>query len=362
MSSATEPVEKQVCVCVLFGLPAAGKSTLSRALPEYLWRRRRWGCAVVSYDDVIPEQAFNLQLELRESDTVDETLPSWRSYRLKLLQCLEYFLQRLGRSPTLCEPPFREDVTWKRFIHSLQPQSALSSETEISGTHLPHQSASRPLLIVLDDNFYYRSMRYEVFQLARKSSLGFCQVFLECSQDLCLWRNQQRSSPVPDEVIVAMSHRIEPPNPRKHPWEQNSLLLESGGCISDDHIQKMIALFDSALDNPLKPSEDNTEQKEADRLCCATSVLHQADQACRHLVSLAMKTAKDNKLSPDNMRLLAAELNKLKGVFLEDLRRGHVRGNPIDLGGREEDVVRLVVSQFEQLKMDIMGTFCLNTP
>ncbi|XP_041125230.1 L-seryl-tRNA(Sec) kinase-like isoform X1 [Polyodon spathula] len=362
MSSATEPVKRQVCVCLLFGLPAAGKSTLSRALPEYLWLRRRWDCVVVSYDDVIPEQAFNLQLDLRESDTVDETLPSWRSYRLKLLQCLEYFLQLLGSSPTLCKPPFREDVTWKRFIHSLQPQSALSSETEISGEQLPHQSSPRPLLIVLDDNFYYRSMRYEVFQLARKSSLGFCQVFLECSQDTCLWRNRHRSSPVPDEVILAMSHRIEPPNPSKHPWEQNSLLLESGGCISDDHIQKMIALFDSALDNPLKPSEDNREQKEADRLCCATSVLHQADQACRHLVSLAMKTAKDSKLSPDNMRLLAAELNKLKGVFLEDLRRGQVRGKPISFRGKEKDVVGLVVSQFEQLKMDIMGTFCLNTP
>lgn len=32
--------------------------------------------------------------------------------------------------------------------------------------------------------------------------------------------------------------------------------------------------------------------QEADRLRCATSVLHQADQACRRLISEAMKTAK----------------------------------------------------------------------
>lgn len=32
--------------------------------------------------------------------------------------------------------------------------------------------------------------------------------------------------------------------------------------------------------------------QEADRLKCATNVLHQADQACRRLISEAMKTAK----------------------------------------------------------------------
>lgn len=32
--------------------------------------------------------------------------------------------------------------------------------------------------------------------------------------------------------------------------------------------------------------------QEADRLKCATNVLHQADQACRRLISEGMKTAK----------------------------------------------------------------------
>lgn len=38
--------------------------------------------------------------------------------------------------------------------------------------------------------------------------------------------------------------------------------------------------------------------QEADRLKCATSVLHQADQACRRLISEAMKTAKGGAHSP----------------------------------------------------------------
>lgn len=35
--------------------------------------------------------------------------------------------------------------------------------------------------------------------------------------------------------------------------------------------------------------------QEADRLKCASSVVHQADQACRRLVSEAMKTARGER-------------------------------------------------------------------
>lgn len=84
--------------------------------------------------------------------------------------------------------------------------------------------------------------------------------------------------------------------------------------------QKVIELISFVLSNPLSSVEDNTEQKvcqhtspssvcgsvvqvehfvgllshvqDADRLKCATSVVHQADQACRRLISEAMKTAR----------------------------------------------------------------------
>lgn len=86
--------------------------------------------------------------------------------------------------------------------------------------------------------------------------------------------------------------------------------------------RRVIDLISFALSNRLKPAEDDTEQKvshssshvcsfwiltmeaenlvallsqtvqEVDRLKCATSVVHQADQTCRRLISEAMKTAK----------------------------------------------------------------------
>lgn len=46
---------RRPALCVLCGLPAAGKSTLARALSLRLRREWRWAVGVVAYDDVMPE-------------------------------------------------------------------------------------------------------------------------------------------------------------------------------------------------------------------------------------------------------------------------------------------------------------------
>ena len=48
----------RVVLCVLCGLPAAGKSTLARALRRQLPLRQGWDCALLAYDDLIPEEAW----------------------------------------------------------------------------------------------------------------------------------------------------------------------------------------------------------------------------------------------------------------------------------------------------------------
>lgn len=46
-----------VCLCVLCGLPAAGKSTLAREVVRTL-ALSGWRSAVVPYDNLIPDHAF----------------------------------------------------------------------------------------------------------------------------------------------------------------------------------------------------------------------------------------------------------------------------------------------------------------
>ncbi|XP_048025732.1 L-seryl-tRNA(Sec) kinase-like isoform X2 [Megalobrama amblycephala] len=223
-----------------------------------------------------------------------------------------------------------DDDVWRRFEQMLQQQS-------VSHTH----THSQPLVLLLDDNFYYQSMRYQIHQLARKYGVGFCQVFLRCPLHVCLQRNQQRSQSIPDEVLLHVCERMEPPNPSRNRWEQQSLTLDGTDRIAD--LQKLMDLLASALENPLRPVQDESQQKEADRQICASSVLHQADQTCRRLVSQAVASAREAQASPDVLKALAKELNELKTRFLQDLKK---------------DVLHQVsVFPEEELLMDVMAGF-----
>lgn len=339
-----------ICLCVLCGLPGAGKSTLARTLSSYT-QNKGWGIFILSYDDIIPDDAFEIK---GENASFTDTQSSWKLYRQEVLQCLDAFV-RNGNAPQHASWAKRGDWdTWARFSRSVEDQQVFKT-SEHSRPQMSHLT-SEPLVVLLDDNFYYPSMRYEVYQLARKYSLGFCQLYLQCPLNACLTRNRMRSCPLPDEVILEMAKRIEPPNPGKNQWEQNSLTLTSTFSYPQQDIDLLIQMIGKALEKPLSPIQDNAEQKEADRQCCATSILHQADQACRRLVSQAMKDAKEFKRGEINMKTLAAELKQLKTKFLEDLRKQAIQGYPICPGETVDVdlVVSTAVAVFQQQKDDLI--------
>ncbi|XP_042611263.1 L-seryl-tRNA(Sec) kinase isoform X4 [Cyprinus carpio] len=165
------------CLCVLCGLPAAGKSRLARELRGRA-QTRGWRTLLVTYDELIPARDW------QESE--------WKQQRKTVLMCLERFL---------------------------------------------HQTLS--------------------------DGVGFCQVFLQCPLHVCLQRNRCRSQPVPDDVLLQMCERMEPPNEIRNPWEQQSLTLDSTDRIADGHIQKLVDMLASALENPLSPVQDESQQKVA---------------------------------------------------------------------------------------------------
>lgn len=323
------------CVCVLCGLPAAGKSTLARSVCG-VSAERGWRCAVLPYDELIPEGAFHAKAARDGCRDQQDAQTEWKSHRQALLQCLDQALTGakpgvVGEPPT---PAMVDHEAWRRCTDSL----SLGGDTS-------------PLLIVLDDNFYYPSMRHEVYQLARKHSLGFCQVYLKCPVESCVSRNQRRSRPLPTSVILEMSKRLEPPNPQRNSWEKNSITLNSD-CLSEMDIESLLEFISSALSNPLIQVEDNTEQKEADRLKCAVSVVHQADQVCRRLVSEAMKTARENQVPPEQMRFLASEMNESKTKFLHHLRTQYLQELPV-IRGEDIDVHHVVKTATDAFDTDI---------
>uniref|UniRef100_A0A250XZE7 L-seryl-tRNA(Sec) kinase n=1 Tax=Castor canadensis TaxID=51338 RepID=A0A250XZE7_CASCN len=308
---------RELALCVLCGLPAAGKSTFARALGHQLRQERGWAVGVLSYDDVLPDAPLD--------GACARPPPSrWKALRQELLKYLECFLMAVINRRPVSAPASRTEAMWEDYVTCLKAQDLVfPAELETQSCYLLTKTAiSRPLILVLDDNFYYQSMRYEVYQLARKYSLGFCQLFLDCPLETCLQRNGQRPQALPHEIIHLMGKKIEKPNPKKNAWEHNSLTLQSPAFPLEASLQ-VIDLLLTALENPVKYVEDNMEQKDTDRIICSANILHKADQTFRKSVTQTMKEAKDEQILPNNLKLLAEELNKLKAEFLEDLKQGN---------------------------------------
>lgn len=93
----------------------------------------------------------------------------WKALRQELLKDLECFLRAVLHGDPLSAPPGGTEALWEAFITCLRGQALLPAAGEGPSRYLPTPTAvSGPLLLILDDNFYYRSMRYEVYQMARK--------------------------------------------------------------------------------------------------------------------------------------------------------------------------------------------------
>ncbi|KAJ7416473.1 hypothetical protein BTVI_35729 [Pitangus sulphuratus] len=281
-------------------------------------------------------------MPIRECE-LGKRVPGWKRSRRELLQCLEGLLRALLTGAPLPGPA---QPGWERLLRCCRPEGLLEAARGDGG------AAARPLWLLLDDNFYYRSMRYEVYQLARKYSLGFCQLFLDCPLECCLQRNRLRSDPVPEQTILLMARKIEMPDLKKNAWEQHSLILSSSDCISENN-EQIMNLLATALENPARPNEEDTEQKDTDRAICAASAVHQADQACRRVISQAMKDARDKNVLPSEMKSLAEELNKLKAEFLDDLRQGET------LKTQNSDPATSVVSSFQQEATNVVNKYIL---
>jgi len=81
--------------------------------------------------------------------------------------------------------------------------------------------------VILDDLNYYRSMRRQVFTIARDLRLPYFLVHLATPEKRCLELNAARGRKIPDSVIVTDSVRFDPPG--EEVWDAAFLRLEAGG-------------------------------------------------------------------------------------------------------------------------------------
>ena len=137
-------------------------------------------------------------------------------------------------------------------------------------------------------------MRHQYYQIARNHKVGFCQIYLKpnCIETV-LSNNDSRpeGKKIPEEVIIKMNAKIEPPNPFQNSWEQFSFTINVSNITSEDYkttcnMETCLNVIKVSLNNPVEPlpptPSDKTEGAKAkSRAVNSTNLCHKSDKILR---------------------------------------------------------------------------------
>jgi len=274
-------------------LTSRGKTTFVRLYRQYL-DKKDVNLIHVCYDQLVP-------LDVQE--TLSKQPGLWKEIRGKILDAVDWRVHELLNKQC--------DLQSNEYCSQLASQNG--------------QAVKGRTLIVIDDNNHLSSMRYSFYQIARKHSIGFAEVYFQADLSTALQLNSQRKEGrIPASVIEKMYAAINPPDPLNNAWEKFSFAfsVQPGTQVNLDVVDRVI---ETAFRYPESPIEDTTEQKDNDRMVCSASVVHQADNQLRSLVNRRMTEHRSQQATKENMKQLSTTLYKVKQEVLEDLKTGFTK-------------------------------------
>ena len=288
--------DPQICLVVLIGIPGSGKSSFCSLYSEYLLSKN-CDCIHVCYDKLIP---LETQVKMKDKEG------SWKAEREKIVEAVEQVI-RITKSDELedIENVYVDEIVDNKVIKTKKVRT----------------------VILIDDNNYLSSMRYDYYQLARAHRLGFAQLHFACDLALAKKLNGSRptASQVPDEVLDNMESKLEHPKPFSNKWEAFSFSLPVQETVGHN-LELVESIVQAATANPVTPVENVSEEvREKDRVACSASLVHQADKYLRGFVNKRMGELRSQGLSKEEMKGVSHNIYNVKGEVLEDLKTGFTK-------------------------------------
>lgn len=173
-------------------------------------------------------------------------------------------------------------------------------------------------VIIVDDIMTYRSMRYEIFCIARKHNSGFCQVYMNTKVDTCILRNIDRgSTEITAEMIKDQANRLEVPGSSNSLMDKFVMAVEDNRYDPEEFLQ-LIQNAGHELPSLLEKSPSQPQDQ---------SVVHKIDLILRKHIGTCISQAE----SPEAKRHLAQDMNSRRHELLKDIRNKNIIFNePFD--------------------------------
>lgn len=271
-----------ILLVTLVGLPGAGKTTIVSELIKTPHPNLCY--LLVEFDNYLSTNAST------------ESEDSWKAARQELLNDIENCLHIIQQPTTNLER-----LPFPTFIECTKKE----------------KDVSQILVVLLDDNFYYHSMRKQYYGLAKLNGYKYASLCCRCCLDLCLQRNGNRMSPIATEILVQMSGKIEWPDPQLHHWESSTTTLDTTSTISEDMLAQVKQFFLlTALKLPIYATEVAAANAQVhDMKVTAESAVHQLDNCLRACVGKILRSSSE----PDRL-VIKQVVTQAKSMALENLK------------------------------------------
>eukprot|EP00977_Amphora_coffeiformis_P016048 scaffold4860_cov171-Amphora_coffeaeformis.AAC.10 len=338
MSHSSNAIEEKgkpssvILVLLLGGLPGAGKSSIATALKEQV--SSNLSLRHIEYDGIENSLLDQTKSEIDNDDDggndngdatsngdVTRRLEAWKQSRKVALNRLTEIL-------------------------ATKEEESSTEQSETAPYDTSNVGGCIKRIILMDDNYYLRSMRKQVFmtcqQFVRDTSgvldngeifkVAMVSAWLDTAIGECLARNQERPATrqVPSVVIQRMSRLMEPPQThcdRNYHWEQVVWRL-SGKDSVESNVAKLLDflrhnrdwLSKSIVPLPVDPQIE-LERLASERQRTNESMRYQIDQALRKAVKVvasdihkkharAANDARKQVLAEDNVESCADAMQR----------------------------------------------------
>ena len=192
-------------------------------------------------------------------------------------------------------------------------------------------------ILVIEDNFYYSSMRHRYRQIAQRAQIGFTSIHLYSTLTIALQRNRKRESSkrVSNFSIENIYSKYDLPN-------DDLVINTTCRGLTTEHLIKILQRIQQACDQPEQQVNIiDDEQRQIATEINYRNLIYQSDQRLRKFISKYLKDefSKNEKFNTTNEKKQYAEMiNDKKQTFLELLKQ-----NLISLDDKED-----IVTVFEQ--------------
>ncbi|MBD3228480.1 MAG: AAA family ATPase [Candidatus Lokiarchaeota archaeon] len=168
-------------------------------------------------------------------------------------------------------------------------------------------------VVINDDMNYYKSMRHDFYQIAKRKKCNFFIIHFKISLEMALKWNKKRGTTIPQELIKEVFDKFDPLG--SYEWDKSLSTIEKTRKTPEKGVAQIIEELKGRLDEPQFKSEEHSERN-------SPSIAEYYDKLTREIVS---ELIHNPEFESNRDQIIAIRKQILEKVIDENLDKGEIK-------------------------------------